>query len=208
MTWTRASFLAIVATVAVSGFLIGLRSTSLLQLPSLGPSLRPKDPLGPLSSLVFEADRAYRRIAPDDLRSYRSDLVNFVHERLPKPEASQTVNRLQQFLGGAADCRHLWCTLPSWGGPRTLPTIPATIFQTSPHASNSFRNLRTESWRTQNPGWDYNFFDDRAIDETLGRVDAPWGELLDGLTKEIGVMNADVWRYLILMLQGEQEFDK
>jgi hypothetical protein len=203
VTWTRGRLLVVVATLAVSGFLIGFQSTSLLHYSSIRPSLPPR-PLGPLSNLGFQADRAYRRIEPDGVRSYRSDLVDFVRQRLSEPEASRTLDRLNQFLDHRTDCRHPWCALSSWiKGSRTLPAIPATIFQTSPDGSWT---PRVESWQTQNPDWRLQVFDDRAINETLGRVDAPWGELLNGTAKESGVMRADVWRYLILMLEGEQEF--
>jgi hypothetical protein len=171
----------------------------------------------PLSSLGFQADRAYRRvIGPDDLSTYRSELVDFVRTRLSEPDASLTVERLESFFvdDDAACSGRLFCRVSSWikkffdrtssrlrNQKQRPPSsfIPATIFQT---ARETLDSHKIESWTTHNPEWEYRFFDDRAIDETLARVDAPWDELLGG-TRESRVMRADVWRYLILMLEGE-----
>lgn len=80
--------------------------------------------------------------------------------------------------------------------------IPRIIWQT-------YRSLEVppealdcrRSWRTLNPGWDYRFMDDRAIDRFVREtVSAEVYGLFRAFP--LGVMRADFWRYLVTQRHG------
>jgi len=81
-------------------------------------------------------------------------------------------------------------------------TIPTYIWQTykTKELSAEVANIRN-SWITKNPGWTVELYDDDDIDRY---IKTSWEEDMYSFYKALplGVMKADLWRYLILTTHG------
>lgn len=98
----------------------------------------------------------------------------------------------------------LLCTVPQryMEAFQDTPSIPKYIWQTYKTKSLPAPALRMrESWSEKNPGWDLQLYDDSDID---AYIKGTWNkEMYDFYTHlPLGVMKADLWRYLILTTHG------
>ena len=91
--------------------------------------------------------------------------------------------RIQEgFDDGAGIPKHIWQTYKT----KNLPANASKL---------------KETWINENPGWEYHLYDDNDID---AYIKGGWDERMYSFFKAlpIGVMKADLWRYLILTTHG------
>ena len=82
----------------------------------------------------------------------------------------------------------------------TFPRIPKRIFQTwKRHADPAFADPMA-SWRDLNPDWEWQLFDDNEARAFVATHFADWLQLYDALP--FAVLRADVWRYMVIFVEG------
>jgi hypothetical protein len=215
----RRQYLRLVAAVLFASIFIVSTSYSRYYIKQSVPLPRRTHTgtLGPEADLVYRNTRVSRRV-------YQAGLESFVANTMDPVDALRTIQRMDQFFGQQHDARdsegwwdragdlkqallgRLWKAGEERNGDvggiigDIAPTIPEAIHQTW-RDSEPYGNFY-DSWKGHHPDWQYTLSNDEAVEKVLQKVHVDWDALMNATEQQIGAMKADIWRYLVLSLEG------
>ncbi|KAM0752260.1 hypothetical protein T439DRAFT_324328 [Meredithblackwellia eburnea MCA 4105] len=157
----------------------------------------------PLSNLGKDADDIYK-IGTTNRIQYQAELEEFIRSYFPPHDSNDTdphslLNDMRQFFPEP--------TLAFT--ERQLPPVPFRLFQAGPtHARRKEKNWQTRTWPEMHPDLNITFHDNDMKDSwvkdrfSMAGTKSSIVEVWRKFDKEIPVLKSDVWRYLILAVEG------